>query len=94
MNHYITIRRGKKSHVIAGPFETLQTAKLMRFKYFFTVYDRLCDETPERLTINHSHSFPIPCASVETLTDWHKGSLHGSSVEEMPRVEPGTLFSK
>ena len=94
MNHFVTIRRGKKTHVIAGPFEALQTAKLMRFKYFFTVYDRLCDETPERLIINHSHSFPIPCATVETLPDWSKGSLHGSSVEEMPIVEPGTLFSK
>ena len=60
MNHYITIRRGKKSHVIAGPFETLQTAKLMRFKYFFTGYDHLCDETPERLTINHSNQFLDP----------------------------------
>lgn len=92
MNHYVTIRRGKKSHIVAGPFETLQTAKLMRWKYFFTSYDKTCDETPERLTINHSHSFPIPCANVQTLPEWDKGSLHGSSVEGLPRVHPGKLF--
>ena len=92
MNHYVTIRRGKKTHVIAGPFEHLQTARLMRWRFFFTSYDRLCDETPERMTFNNPHSFPISCAAVETLADWSKGSLYGSSVEDLPRIYPGKLF--
>lgn len=92
MTHYVTIRRGKKDHVVAGPFESKQRARLVREKYFFTGYDEHCDATPDRQTISHGHSYPISCCSVQQLPEWRNGSLHGVTVENLPNVDPGNLF--
>ncbi len=92
MTHYVVIRRGKKDHIVAGPFTTKQRARLVRENYFFTGYDKVCDQVPDHQTISYGHSYPISCCSVQNLPNWQNGSLHGSDVEFSTTIEPGRLF--
>lgn len=79
MPYYATIRRGKTTHIIEGPYDVRLNAELARSDYFFTSYDVICDKTPSKLKINETgNSWSITVFSIIELPDWSNGSLYGN----------------
>jgi len=81
--YYATIRYGKITYIIEGPYDVRLNAEMARDDYFFTSYDLICNETPANLKITEPGSFPVAMFSVRKLPDWSNGSLYGIKIRPM-----------